>query len=254
MNAMVANRLTLLALLALGACSPLPQRDGPPETPFDPSRIRPAVPKAEPLSPYGNPLVYEVNGQRYRTLASAQGYREEGIASWYGTKFHGRRTSSGEPYDMYAMTAAHKTLPLPSYVRVTNLENGRSAIVRVNDRGPFHPGRIIDLSYAAAVTLGIVERGTARVRVEAIEVPGQGTVHHPSPVPLYVQAGAFGRRANAEALRRRLARELDAPVRIEPSRGLYRVRIGPLPDLAEARAVSEALTRLGIPNPLVVND
>jgi len=247
------RRLALIPFL-LAACAPLPQKDGAPKTPFDPSRIEPAVPRAEPLSRYGNPPVYEVRGKRYRTLASARGYREEGIASWYGTKFHGRRTSSGEPYDMYAMTAAHKTLPLPSYVRVTNLENGRSAVVRVNDRGPFHAGRIIDLSYAAAVVLGIAERGTARVRVEALELPEADDAPPPSG-PFYLQAGAFRERRNAEALHQRLQGELDVPVRIEtPRRGLYRVRIGPLADLGRARTVSEALDRLGVPAPLLIHD
>jgi rare lipoprotein A len=126
----------------------------------------------EPKSRYGNPVSYEVFGQRYFVLDSAEGYRERGYASWYGKKFHGRRTSSGEPYDMYKMTAAHRTLPLPSYVRVTHLGNGRSAIVRVNDRGPFHDDRIIDLSYAAAARLGMTEQGHARVEVEALTPPG----------------------------------------------------------------------------------
>ncbi len=247
------RRLALTALLLLAACAPFPQRDGAPEAPFDPSRIEPAVPRPEPLSRYGNPPVYEVHGKRYRTLASARGYREEGVASWYGTKFHGRRTSSGEPYDMYAMTAAHKTLPLPSYVRVTNLENGRSAVVRVNDRGPFHEGRIIDLSYAAAVVLGIAERGTARVRVEALDLADEASADPAGP--FYLQAGAFRDRRNAEALHRRLQGELEVPVRIEtPRRGLYRVRIGPLADLGRARTVSEALDRLGVPAPLLIHD
>jgi len=219
------RRLALIPFL-LAACAPLPQKDGAPKTPFDPSRIEPAVPRAEPLSRYGNPPVYEVRGKRYRTLASARGYREEGIASWYGTKFHGRRTSSGEPYDMYAMTAAHKTLPLPSYVRVT----------------------------AAAVVLGIAERGTARVRVEALELPEADDAPPPSG-PFYLQAGAFRERRNAEALHQRLQGELDVPVRIEtPRRGLYRVRIGPLADLGRARTVSEALDRLGVPAPLLIHD
>jgi len=130
---------------------------------------RDAVPKVEPKSRYGNPKSYVVFGKRYYTKASAKGHVEKGLASWYGKKFHGRKTSSGERYNMYAMTAAHKSLPLPSYVKVTNLKNGRSAVVKVNDRGPFHGKRVIDLSYAAARKLGVVKRGTAMVEVRAID-------------------------------------------------------------------------------------
>ncbi len=122
-----------------------------------------------PRSKYGNPESYEVNGETYRVLPTARDYRERGLASWYGEDFHGKRTSSGEPYNMHAMTAAHRTLPLPSYVRVTNLQNRREVIVRVNDRGPFHDNRIIDLSFAAATELGIVRNGTAEVEVTAVD-------------------------------------------------------------------------------------
>lgn len=152
--------------------APRHERDRAPDprsVPTDIDRVPDAVPRAEPRSRYGNPESYEVFGRRYHVLASAEGYRERGIASWYGEKFHGRRTSSREPYDMYAMTAAHKTLPLPTYVRVTHLENGRSVIVRVNDRGPFVDSRIIDLSYAAAARLGMVEDGHAPVEVVALQ-------------------------------------------------------------------------------------
>jgi rare lipoprotein A len=136
---------------------------------FDPSRIPDAVPPAfEAPSRYGNAQEYEVMGQTYQVLESSEGYAEEGEASWYGEDFHGRPTSSQETYDMYAMTAAHKALPIPTYVEVENLDNGRTAVVRVNDRGPFHEGRIIDLSYAAALKLGIVASGVARVRVRAV--------------------------------------------------------------------------------------
>jgi rare lipoprotein A len=128
-----------------------------------------AVPKVEPKSRFGNPKSYVVFGKRYHTLTSSEGYDARGIASWYGPKFNHRRTSSGEKYDMYAMTAAHKTLPLPTYVRVTNLDNGRTAVVKVNDRGPFYANRLIDLSYAAARKLGIVAAGTAPVDVRAID-------------------------------------------------------------------------------------
>lgn len=160
-------RFGLIALLA--GCAGTGNRDGAPDETPDLSNIDDAVPRVEPKSKYGNPKSYVVFGKRYYTKDSAIGHVERGTASWYGKKFHGRRTSSGERYDMYAMTAAHKSLPLPSYARVTNLENGRSAVVRVNDRGPFHGRRVIDLSYAAAHKLGVVRQGTALVEVRTID-------------------------------------------------------------------------------------
>jgi len=160
----------LVCSVLMAACtSPLTQKDSAPKKPTRIDRAEKVIPKVEPKSKYGNPKSYVVFGQRYYTLPTAKGHVEQGIASWYGTKFHGRRTSSGETYDMYAMTAAHKTLPLPTYARVTNMKNGRSIIVRINDRGPFHDNRIIDLSYAAAVKLGIVTTGTGLVEVRAID-------------------------------------------------------------------------------------
>jgi len=137
------------------------------------SEILDAVPKPEVKSRYGNPETYEIDGITYRVLETSDGYREEGVASWYGDFFHGRRTSSGDTYDMYKMTAAHKTLPLPTYVKVTNMENGLSVVLRINDRGPFVRGRIIDLSYVAAQKLKIVEKGTAAVEVEALHPPAR---------------------------------------------------------------------------------
>lgn len=145
------------------------QNDKAPEAPVDVSKVPDAVPRVEPRSLAGNRSPYEVLGHTYRVLTSAKGYEARGTASWYGSKFHGYRTSNGEVYDMYSMTAAHKTLPLPTYVRVTNLDNGRKVVVRVNDRGPFHDGRIIDLSYAAAARLGMLGKGTARVQLDAID-------------------------------------------------------------------------------------
>lgn len=163
-----------LALVVAGCASvpgPMsrPHSDGAPRNaPANLASLPDPIPRAELPSRYGNPASYVVHGKKYHTWDSADGYREEGIASWYGTKFHGRRTSSGEPFNMFTLTAAHRHLPVPTYVRVTNLDNQRSTIVRVNDRGPFHPNRIIDLSYAAAVKLGFEDHGTARVSVEAI--------------------------------------------------------------------------------------
>lgn len=153
------------------------QDDGPQAPPIDVAKIPEPVPKVEPRSRYGNKETYEVLGRTYRVMADSRGYVERGVASWYGNKFHGFMTSSFEPYDMYAFSAAHKTLPLPSYARVTNLDNGRSVVVRVNDRGPFHDDRIIDLSYAAAVKIGVWPKGTGRVEVRAIDPA------HPDDLP-----------------------------------------------------------------------
>ncbi|WPL19922.1 RlpA-like protein precursor [Thiorhodovibrio winogradskyi] len=231
-----------------------------------------AVPKAEPKSKYGNMSSYVVLGRRYHTKETSKGHVERGQASWYGSKFHGRRTSSGEVYDMHQMTAAHKTLPLPSYVHVTNLENGRAAVVRVNDRGPFHGGRVIDLSYAAAKKLGVVATGTAKVEVRSIDPRDHGRVvqappparlahhrrvagHFEDSAPaaddqLFVQVGAFDQLANAEELHQRLLAQVSDPVHIRPSAEAdiapYKVRVGPLSSRAEAEAVSRRLASLGL--------
>lgn len=143
--------------------------DGPPDDDIDVTHIPNATPQIEPVSRYGNPAHYEVFGQRYKTMTHSMGYEAEGTASWYGRKFHGQRTSSGEPYDMYAMTAAHRSLPLPTYATITNLKNGKEIIVKINDRGPFVKDRLIDLSYAAAKKLGIHASGTGKVKICAID-------------------------------------------------------------------------------------
>lgn len=159
----------------LTACGGSPViKDSGPRGPVDVSHIPDAVPRAEQRTKAGNKTPYTVLGKTYYVMPSSEGFRQEGYASWYGKKFHGRRTSNGEVYDMYGMTAAHKTLPIPSYVRVTNKQNGLSVVVRVNDRGPFHGGRIIDLTYTAATKLGFVGQGTAPVAIEVI-TPGQAT-------------------------------------------------------------------------------
>lgn len=237
--------------------------DNAPASPRDVSGVPDAVPRAEPRSRYGNPESYEVFGERYYTLPSSKGYRERGDASWYGTKFHGKRTSSGEPYDLYAMTAAHKTLPLPTYVEVTNLDNGNSVIVKVNDRGPFHEGRIIDLSYAAAARIGILGKGTGRVEVRAIDPLAPDQVPADSPVlvqqdstevkadsKLFLQVGAFQNRDNAERLRNDIRAQDLGDVRIveaDTERGtFYKVQVGPLTGTGEADRVAQALRPLGI--------
>lgn len=237
--------------------APVPS-DGPPLEHVDVSKIPDAVPKHEPVSKYGNPASYEVFGKRYTTLTTSEGFVERGIGSWYGRKFHGQRTSSGEPYDMHAMTAAHKHLPLPTYARVTNLENGRSVVVKINDRGPFHEGRIIDLSYAAAVKLGYSDKGTAPVEVVALTPSGTSISTKAMPQAsngVFVQVGAFSSRDNAEELQRRLA-HVPAPIKIkeEQSRSafLYRVRIGPLASASSADTISQSLRELGLQPYIIV--
>lgn len=236
-----------------------PGPDGAPIGSIDVSGIPEPVPRAEPRARYGNHSPYTVLGRTYRVMDSAKGYRERGIASWYGTKFHGKLTSTREPYDMLAFTAAHKTLPLPTYVRVTNLDNGQSLIVRVNDRGPFHAGRIIDLSYAAAIRLGIAAKGTGNVEVEAIDAGHpESTITPLSPPrpqmatqgPLYVQAGSFASRDNARRLRERLqAAGVDGTFLDRVlTRGelFHRVRIGPIDSVEAADALIERLAAIGI--------
>ena len=212
--------------------------DGPGDTPpTNLSEIPDAQPKEEPLHRYAN-RPYKVFGTDYVPLARVQPFRQRGLASWYGRRFHGNPTASGERYDMYAMTAAHPTLPIPSYVRVTNPANGRSVVVRVNDRGPFHAARIIDLSYAAAHRLGFIQAGSARVELEAI-VPGA-----PQAAAVYVQLGAFSARENAESLQARLARELawlQESVQVLLSANLWRLQVGPYRSHDEARSVARRI-------------
>ena len=196
---------------------------------------------------------YTQFGKVYCPMISAEGFVETGIASWYGEKFHGRPTALGETYNMYAMTAAHKTLPLPTRVRVTNLENGRNAELRVNDRGPFVDGRVIDLSYAAARELGVVRRGTARVRIVALEAGGSGQPDPPAGAYAYLQAGAFAFRDNASKLyyRIREAGISGAYIR-RKANGTYAVWVGPVGDARETSRLQRRLAGLGISKTLRV--
>jgi rare lipoprotein A len=257
---------TLLAIVLFTGCSSsglLEPDDAAPPEPLDVSNIPNAVPRPEPLSRYGNPTSYVVNGKRYYTMPSSKSYKERGLASWYGTKFQGKRTSSGEPYNFYAMTAAHRSLPLPTYVEVENLQNGRSVIVKVNDRGPFHQNRIIDLSYTAAVKLGILGYGTGLVEVRAIDTSEPEPAHTPgfgqepeAPRPvaqekprLYLQVGAYHERRYAEQLRADLEAHKLGEVRIVELTGeptFYKVHVGPLQDTAEANRINRKLKTLGI--------
>jgi rare lipoprotein A len=289
-----------LAALTLSACSSVgdssssggqsgryaQDRDGMPDDGriLDPDNIPDAVPKLEPRTAAGNKSPYTVLGETYQVMPSSTGYTATGTASWYGKKFHGYKTSNGEIYDLYKMTAAHRTLPIPSYVRVTNLSNNRTCIVRVNDRGPFHSSRIMDLSYAAAVKLDIVRTGTATVRIEAIDpsdhhyatreaekdhLPKAGktvaTVTKPvainRDVPqktpnaihnnAYLQAGAFRNQDTALALRDKLIAITGKPVNVDSLGGFYKVRIGPL-DPNEINNISELLMQRNFARPQVV--
>jgi rare lipoprotein A len=210
-----------------------------------------AIPRIEPRALLGNPAFYEVYGQRYKVLSSAHGFIERGVASWYGPDFHGIATSTGESYDMYSMTAAHKTLPLPAYVRVTNLKNGRTIVVRVNDRGPFKANRIIDLSYAAALKLDMVRVGTTLVEIQAEDPDGAVAQDGlASSVALYAQVGAFGVADNARRLRDRLSGSGIEAVNIQSdmrnAAPMYRVRIGPIQSVEAYDALVERLHGLGV--------
>ena len=240
----------VVALLALAGCASEPMRPVPPSAPVPPAPApgTAAVPHDEPRSKYGNPPFYEVGGRRYAVLQTAAGYVEQGVASWYGPDFHGGRTATGETYDMNAMTGAHPTLPLPAWVRVTNLENGRSVVVRLNDRGPFARDRIIDLSHAAAEQLDMIRKGTARVEVRSLATGDTA----PPPVAMpayYAQAGAFGSRDNAEALATRLRAAGIAGVTVTEStvdgRPMFRVRAGPAANFPEFDALAERMRLAG---------
>ena len=272
--------------LALSGCGMLSKREAPADIPArggyykddgpgegappDLGAIPDAVPRAEPLHRFAN-RPYQVFGRDYVPLARVGSFRQRGVASWYGRRFHGGSTSSGEPYDMYAMTAAHPTLPIPSYARVTSLATGRSVVVRVNDRGPFHADRVIDLSYAAAYKLGTVESGSAPVEIEAV-VPGGVVVavapSAPGPAAesvlpaasgqasgVYLQLGAFAARENAEAFRARMMREfawLQDAIQVIAGGALFRLHVGPYRSQDEARAIADRIRSQISLSPLLI--
>jgi len=244
------------------------QDDGPGDAiPVNLAEVPDAVPRSEPLHRFAN-RPYEVFGRQYVPFTEVRPFEQRGVASWYGRKFHGQRTSSGEHYDMYAMTAAHPTLPIPSYAQVTNLQNGRSVVVRINDRGPFLRERVIDLSYAGAWKLGYVDAGHARVEVRAI-VPGESrvvAVAQPSadalpsngsgavpvnassagaaPGDVYLQLGAFSAQASAESMRERLRRQLDwvsERIEILASGALYKLQLGPYRSRDDAIGIADRI-------------
>ena len=258
--------------MLLAACSGVPP---PRAEPLPPPVLQPVPPpptnilsipdatqNPEPRSAHGNPPFYDVLGKRYFVLGSAEGYLERGVASWYGPTFHGERTSNGESYDMYGMTAAHKTLPLPTYARVTNLRNGRSIVVRINDRGPFVANRLIDLSYTAAAKLDMLRDGTTLVEVRALS-PGEPddlTRSSEAPPPtLYLQVGAFSDERNAtRAVERLHAAGLATAFVRMPVEGsgerLFRVRVGPVTSVAEFDQLAARLAAVGFPSARLAND
>lgn len=264
--------------------------DAYPVAPPDVSTVPDAEPRIEQPSRAGNRSTYEVWGETYHVMPDSRGYTRQGTASWYGEKFHGYATSNGEIYDMYKMSAAHRSLPLPTFARVTSVNNGRSVIVRVNDRGPFHSDREIDLSYAAAARLGILDNGTGAVRVEAIDpeqwiaergggraAPATTTpaaasreaasapsvAASPSPAPaapatsnkasdaIYLQIAALGSAEGAQQLQQRLAGELPHGVRVKSEADVHRVQVGPVSPSQEVQARAE-LRRAGFPQVFVV--
>jgi len=238
--------------------------DGPPRREkVDIASIPDAVPRNEKMSRTGN-NTYTALGKRYRPMKQARGFYQRGQASWYGKKFHGRRTSSGEVYDMYAMTAAHPTLPLPTYLRVTNLDNSRSVVVKVNDRGPFLHGRIIDLSYVAAAKLDIVRTGTGNVEIESV-FPGEQASTAEINIPVaanngnvYVQVAAFGNQGNAMHFKNTLTRQVQHPVHVKPAivagNEMHRVWVGPFASTLDADRVVPDLARFASGYPTVVID
>lgn len=248
MNRLHAGIAAALILL-LAACSAPPRRAAPPAPP---QPAGDSLPREEPRARSGNPPFYEVGGERYVVLASAAGYVEQGVASWYGPDFHGKRTATGETYDMDAMTGAHPTLPLPAWVRVTNLQNGRNVVVRLNDRGPFARNRIIDLSRKAAQELDMVRAGTALVEVRSL-VAGEAPPVPPAVNQFFAQAGAFAEEANATRLAERLRASGIEDVAVTESRTdgrrLFRVRAGPVASVGEFDRLIERLRAAGADSP-----
>ena len=273
--------MVIVATLALSACGTSPvdhssrytiNQDRAPRGDFDVSGLADAPPRYESPRSAGNMSSYTVWGKSYRVLGSNEGYVQRGTASWYGEKFHGHKTSNGETFNMYAMSAAHKSLRIPGYARVTNLDNGRSVIVRVNDRGPFHGDRLIDLSYAAAKKLGYLGNGTARVEVAAINVRPNGSMtmagrpFGDSPVQtadnenraLFVQLGSFSQRDPAQTLLDRARRVVGNPMRVREvvtaSGRFHRVQVGPFNNEGEALEAQTLLEDQGFDESILLTD
>lgn len=243
-----------------------PDIDAAPDKPLSAeelAQLQDAVPVDEPLSKYGNVSPYRVLGSTYTVMAKSKSFKQVGTASWYGKKFHGQRTSSGERFDMFKMTAAHKNLPIPCYARVTNKENGKSVIVKVNDRGPFHGNRVMDVSWAAAAKLDMLDQGTAKISIEVVtpEAAKSDTVIVQNDVPampsalFFVQVGAFGTVDNALNMQSQLSSIVDLPIEIsdvtEP-KPVHKVQIGPFVDEASAEKARNYLLQVAAINPIIV--
>ena len=255
--------------------------DSPLLEPFDLSIVKPVEPRREVRTIAGNKSPYTVNGRTYRVMPDEAGFNQTGTASWYGRKFHGHLTSNGEVYDMFQLSAAHTTLPIPSYIRVTNLDNGKSIIARVNDRGPFHPERVVDLSYAGAVILGYAGKGTARVKVEAVlpdeissSAPVQPAVVETNSVEViaderqkieanegedFLQVGAFSNLEAARNLIARLSTFVNLPLLIQSDAAqngnmLHKVRIGPLTDSRAVEEIIDGVQSAGLGTPFKVRN
>ncbi len=279
-NKLIKSLSITVLLLNINACNMSDSQDGPPRYPVDLSHVKEPIPKVEPKSKYGNPEAYSVFGKKYKTMKASDDFSETGKASWYGTKFHGKRTSSGEKYDMFELTGAHKSLPLPTYARVTNVDNNKSIIVKINDRGPFHDDRILDLSYAAAAKLGVLGKGTANVKLTTINPKqehkeNKGENHNkkgntgkkmlaqnksPSNDLVRVQIGAFTQKQHAEKLIKNVAKVIDQPIKIsandhsssKKANTLFKVHIGPIPS-EKLNQVKEKLADINIKNPIVIS-
>ena len=236
--------------------------DGPSASDLKAADVADAIPRAEPLARYGNHSPYEGFGKTYTGLPSNKGYHKQGVASWYGSKFHGRRTSSGEPYDMHLATAAHKSLPLPTYAEITNLDNGRKVIVKINDRGPFKDDRLIDMSYGAALRLDMIPTGTARVDVRVIDVltdpveqnvlvtnQAETMADNGSDGGTWLQVGAYGKSDGAQNLAGQLEQADLSPVSIHNIDNLFRVWLGPYLSSAEVESVIARVIELGFERP-----
>jgi rare lipoprotein A len=290
LQSMSSRVIVLVLIMFIASCSITPtsryqhRNDSAPSVRMDPDQIEDAIPTVEPQSKWGNSSSYEVRGVRYRVLPDNIGYTAKGKASWYGSKFHGHTTSNGEIYDMYEMSAAHKTLPIPTYLSVTNVRNGRQVIVRVNDRGPFHEDRIIDLSYAAALKLGFVKHGVAQVKLEAIDpvawneqqnqIANNGndtSIEEDAELNLqqaveqnlqedaddiYIQVAAFSQLSSAKQLKERLQIQTDWSVVIfhdaQKKPNLHKVQIGPLDNLETAQQLQEKLNSDGHGKPIII--
>lgn len=250
-------------ILLLTACSSSSDRrykmndDAAPNNTPDVTKVEDAHPKFEPYSRGGNSKSYTVRGKTYRVLDTGKGYQQAGIASWYGAKFHGHLTSNGETYDMYSMSAAHKTLPIPSYAKITNLANNKSVVVRVNDRGPFHDERLIDLSYAAAHRLDMLKTGTARVNVEVIyiESPESTALAELKNTDLhYVQVVASSDKQRITQLGNQLANQYQVKTRILQAGNLYKLQLGPIGRQQIATELHQTLQQNGFPQSYVVTE